>query len=148
MRVDEVAAPAVDESEPHGAMNGTAVPGHPQVLVGDGEPVDLVVAHAVVLRQNDVDGIVPPLELAAEAKDHFAEAAGLGDRGTLGGHHHDIHGATSLEGPRRARNAGASRCPVSTAPVPGPVRRHTWNVAIPMGTLHDPLLFPGNGTEF
>src|SRR5262249_36235169 len=96
-----------------------AVPGHPQIVVGDSEPIDLIVAHAVVLRQNDVDGIAAPLELTAEAKDHFAEAAGLGDRGTLGGHHHNIHGATSLLEDRVACETpvqAAVACPLLLSP--------------------------------
>lgn len=45
-------------------------------MVCDREQVDLVVAHTVVLRQNDVNSMPPQLQLAAEAEDHFPEAAG------------------------------------------------------------------------
>ena len=82
VRVDEVAPPTVDKPEPDGAVNEPAIPGHPQIMVCDSELVDLVVAHTAVLRQNDVNSMTPQLQLAAEAKDHFAEAAGHGYRST------------------------------------------------------------------
>ncbi len=42
--------------------------------------------------------MTPQLQLAAEAEDHFAEAAGHGYRGALGGHHYDKHYTTGVAG--------------------------------------------------
>jgi hypothetical protein len=57
VRVDEEATPAVNEAEPHRAVDESAVPGDPQVVVSHGERVDLVVAHAVVLGEDDVNRV-------------------------------------------------------------------------------------------
>ena len=92
VRVDEVAAPAVHEPEPHRGVHRPAVPGHPQIGVGDAQVEDLVVAQAVVLGQDDLDRMAAPFQLPAQPEHHLRQPAGLGDRGTFGGHHHHIHG--------------------------------------------------------
>ena len=91
MRVDEETTPAVHEAEPHRAVDEPAVPGHRQILVRDGEPPDVVVAHAVVFGKDDVDGVAAFFQLAAEAEDDVAEPACLRDRRALRSDKYDIH---------------------------------------------------------
>src|SRR5450631_2198495 len=89
--VDKETAPAVDVAEPDRAMHEPTVPRHPEILVGDREPKDLVVAHAVVLREDDLHPVAAQLELAAEAEDDLAQSARLRHRGALGRNHYNEH---------------------------------------------------------
>ena len=57
MRVDEEALATVHMAEIHSAMDMVIEPRHPQVLVGDVQSPDLIVAHAIVFRQDDLDRV-------------------------------------------------------------------------------------------
>src|SRR5918911_1614755 len=98
MRLDEVALASVHETEPHCAAYGTAVPGNPQVLIRHTHVMDLVVAHAAVLRKDDLDRVATDLQLPTESEDHLAEAPGLRHRRTFRGDHHRVHGYTHRSG--------------------------------------------------
>src|SRR6266849_3199888 len=65
VRFDEVALASMDEPEQDGAGNAPARPRHPQILEGLAQPPDVIVAHAVVFRHDDFDGIAANLQLAA-----------------------------------------------------------------------------------
>ena len=80
VRLNEEALAAMNETEIDAAMNGVVVPRHPHVLVGKLQIVNLVVTQAIVLGQNDLDRVASYLQLAAQAKNHIAQAAHFGDR--------------------------------------------------------------------
>ena len=120
VRVDEEALPAVHEPEPHRAVHGPAVPGHPQVLIGDREPEDLVVVHAVVFRQDDLDGVAAQLQLPAQPEDDLPQPARLRRRRTLRRNHHHEHGCLTVPLTCRAvRLAGQGRCLARAMHAPG-----------------------------
>ena len=54
MRLDEEALATVYKPEMHRAVDLAVGPRHPKVLVGDLQSPDLVVAHAIVFRQDDL----------------------------------------------------------------------------------------------
>ena len=91
VRLDEKTVPAVDVAGPDRAMNEPAVPRHRQVMVVNGQPVDLIVAHAVVLGEDDVHPVTAPLELAAEAEDDLAQSTRLRHRSALRRNHYNEH---------------------------------------------------------
>jgi hypothetical protein len=92
VRINEVALPPVDKAEEHGAMDRAAIPRHPQILIRDLQPVNLVVAQAIVFREDDLDGVAANFQLAGEAEDDVAQPADFGDRRALGCDLDDIHG--------------------------------------------------------
>jgi hypothetical protein len=89
--LDEEALTSFDEPKPHCAVDSAAIPRHPQVLVGDGKPVDPVVSQRVVLREHDLHGVPAKLELATEPEHDISEASCVRNGSTLAGHHHDKH---------------------------------------------------------
>ncbi len=91
VRLDEEALAAVHEPEPDSARDRPAIPRHPQVVIDDMQVPDLVVAHAVVLRQDDLDRVAADLQFAAQAEHHVRQTADLGHWRALGGDHDDIH---------------------------------------------------------
>ncbi|OQB89622.1 MAG: hypothetical protein BWX86_02415 [Verrucomicrobia bacterium ADurb.Bin122] len=107
VRLDEEALPSMHEAEVHGAMHGALVPRHPQILHRDLQTVDFLVAHAVVLREDDLDRITADLELATQAENHIAQPAYLGDRCAFWGNHYNVHrrglGGTGGVGMRQGR---------------------------------------------
>ncbi len=90
-RLDEVALAAMRKAEPDRARNRAAVPRYPQLVVDDVQVPDLVLAHAVVPGQDDLDGVATDLEFAAQAEYHVGQAADLGNWCALGCDHHDVH---------------------------------------------------------
>ena len=92
MRLEEEAPPAVHEPEPHRAVHEPVVPGHPQVGIGDREPEDLVITHAIVFRHDDLDRVAAQLQLPAQPEDHLSQPARLRHRRALGRNHHHEHG--------------------------------------------------------
>ena len=62
---------------------------------------DLVVPHAVILGQNDLDGVPAYLKLATKTENHISEAANLGDRRELRGNHDNEHEKPCLDVVRR-----------------------------------------------
>ena len=93
------------EAKINTAMHGAAKPRHPEILVGQRQPEDLVVAQAVVLRQENFDAVAADLQLAREAEDHVAQPADLRDRRAFRRDHRDIQRL-----PRRPRRRGRLRC--------------------------------------
>ena len=91
VRLDEEALAPLDEAEPDRTVNRSAVPGHPQVVVRRPKPVDVVVAHAVVPRQDDLHVVATQLELATQAEDHVRKPTSLRHQRTLRCNHHDEH---------------------------------------------------------
>jgi nucleotide-binding universal stress UspA family protein len=67
------------------------VKGNVEVAVGLLEPVDLVITHAVVFRQDDLDVVAAQFELVAEPEYHIAESAHFCYRGAFGRYHDDEH---------------------------------------------------------
>jgi len=91
MGLDEEAFAAVNEAEPHRAMNSAVVPGHPQIFHADLQSPDLVVAHAIVFRQDDVNLVAADFQLPAQAEDHIAQSANFRYGGAFGGNLYDVH---------------------------------------------------------
>jgi hypothetical protein len=85
--LNEEAFPSVDEAKINGTVNRSVAPGNPEVVVVDGEPPDTVVVHAVVLGQNDFDGVAANLKLTAQPRNNVAQAPHLDHRRTLGRYH-------------------------------------------------------------
>ena len=106
VRLDEEALAAVDPAEPHRAMNRAGEPRHPQIVVGDRQPVDPVIAQAVVLGQHDLDRVAPQLKLPAEPEHDITEPTGVRDRRALGSDHHDEHEPTTSADHARTGSAG------------------------------------------
>jgi hypothetical protein len=91
MRLDEETLAAVHEAEPDRAMDGAVVPRDPQVLHGDLQAPDVVVAHAVVLRQDDLDLIAADLQLPAQTEHHVRQPANFSHGCAFSSNLNDIH---------------------------------------------------------
>src|SRR5258708_25136627 len=91
MRLDKKTFAAMDEPEVNAAMHCAVIPRHPQILIGDLEAVNLIVPQAIVLRQNDFDGIATRLQLAAQTIHDISETADFGDRRALRRYHDYVH---------------------------------------------------------
>ncbi len=112
MRVDEKALSAMDKAEENGAVDPLVVERDMEIAVHLLEPVDLVVTHAVVFRQNDLHGVSSQLELMAQPVDDIAEAANLGSRGAFRCDHDDVHYQVLFMGPGNSDSCpGISRQP-------------------------------------
>src|SRR5436190_3602411 len=74
MRLDKEAFASVNEAEINAAMDGVIVPGNPKVLVSDLQVEDLIVPHAIVLGQDDLDRVAPDLQFPAQAEHDVAQA--------------------------------------------------------------------------
>ena len=91
MRVDEEALQPFHEPEVDIAVDPAIVVWHPKIAVHLMEPEDPVVAHAIVLWQDDLDMISPDRQLVGESLDHVAQTTHLGHRCTFRAGHHNIH---------------------------------------------------------
>ena len=100
LRVDEKTLAPVHEAEPDGRVDSAVVPGNPQVLIRLGQSPYLVVTHAVVLGQDDLDCIAAQFQLPAQSKNHIGKTAHFGHRRQFRRNHHDKHGGNE---PRRRR---------------------------------------------
>ena len=89
--VNEVALAPVDKAEEHGAMNRAAIPRHPQILIRDLQPVNLVVIQAIVFREDDLDGVAANFQFTGKTEDDIAQPAHFGDRCALGCDLDDVH---------------------------------------------------------
>src|ERR1043166_192217 len=54
MRFDKKTFAAVNKPEINAAMDGIVVPRHPKVIERDSQVIDMIVAQAIVLRQDDL----------------------------------------------------------------------------------------------
>jgi hypothetical protein len=104
MRFDKKAFSSVDETEKDRAMHPSLIKRDPQVVIGHFQPVDLIIPHAVVFRQNDLDIVSPDIEFVAETVNNICEAPHFGGRGTFRSDHDYVHmlplvGINGLIGP-------------------------------------------------
>src|SRR6266487_1183172 len=99
VRLDEETLAAVNEPEIHAAMNGVMIPRHPEVLEVRLQIENLIVAQAIVLRQDDLHGIAPDFQLAGQPEHHVAQAAHLGYGSALRRDLDDIHFPDFLSSP-------------------------------------------------
>src|SRR6266446_842620 len=83
MRFDEEAFTSVDEAEIGAAVDRVMVPRHPKILEREPQIVNLVVAQAIVLGEDDLDGMAPDFQLAAQAKNDIPQPADLRDGSAL-----------------------------------------------------------------
>lgn len=107
VRINEVALPAIHKTEEDRAMDRAAIPRHPQILIRDLQPENLVVAQAIVFREDDLDGVTANLEFATQAEDDVAQPADFGDRRAFGCDLDNVHGKFSFAA--RGRIAGESK---------------------------------------
>ena len=77
VRLNKVALTPMNEPKPDGAGNRTAVPRDPEFFPNFVKSPDLVVPHAVVFRQNDLNIIATNLEFAAEPEYDVGETSNL-----------------------------------------------------------------------
>jgi hypothetical protein len=63
----------------------------PEVMKCLLKPVNMVISHAVILGEYDLDGIPPDLKLTAESEDHISKTTNFGHRSTLCCNHDDKH---------------------------------------------------------
>src|SRR5262249_741882 len=91
MRLDEEAPDTVYDALPHGAVNGSPIPGDPQIVISLLQPVNLVVPHAVVLGQNRFDPMDAILQFSAEPVDHIPQPANLCGGGAFRTDLNDVH---------------------------------------------------------
>ena len=98
MRFDEEAFAAMNEAEINAAMNAVIVPGNPQIFERKPQIEDLVVAQAVVFRQDNLDVIPANFQFAAQPKHDVAQSAHFGNGSAFGSNHYDVHVSLSAAG--------------------------------------------------
>src|SRR6185436_6038447 len=84
MRFDKETLAPVNKAEINAAVDGLAIPGHPQVAKGETQVVNLVVAQAIVLGQDNLNGVSANLQLSGEAENDVRQPSHFGDGGALG----------------------------------------------------------------
>jgi hypothetical protein len=84
----------VDEPEIYGTMDMFTVERHPEFIERGLEPPDVVISHAVVLGQDDLDIVATYLKLPTQTKDHVRETAHLGHGSALRGHLNNVHSSS------------------------------------------------------
>ena len=80
VRLDEEALAAMDKSKINTAMDRMMIPRHPQILVREPQIVDLVVAQAIVFRENDIDGIAAHLQFPGQTEHDISQPTHFGHR--------------------------------------------------------------------
>jgi hypothetical protein len=80
MGVNKETSAAVDETEKHGAVDPPVIIGDPQIIKDLLKPVYMVVAHAVILREYDLNIIAPYFKLTAESEHNIGKTAYFGYR--------------------------------------------------------------------
>ncbi len=81
VRINEETLPAMNKAEPDAAGNRTAEPRNPELFPYFVKPPDFVIPHAVILGENDFDGIAADLQLAAETENDISQPSDLRDGG-------------------------------------------------------------------
>lgn len=89
VRIYEKTFPAMNEAEKNGAMHPPVVKRHPQVAIRFLEAVNLVVSHAVVFWEYDLDGVASDFEFVREPVYYIPEASDLCHRSALRGYEDD-----------------------------------------------------------
>src|SRR6266571_1183709 len=89
MRLDEKAFAPVHEAEPDRSGDAAVVPRNPQVFVGLGQPKNLVVTHAVILGQKDLQCVAAQFQRPAQSVHHVGQTAHFGYRRQFWRDHHD-----------------------------------------------------------
>jgi hypothetical protein len=89
--LDEKTFSPVDKPEEDRAVDRTAIEGYPEVVVHPGEAVDVVITHAIVFRQDDLNIIAPYFQFVRKPVYDIGEPSHLGDRRAFRRNHHDEH---------------------------------------------------------
>ena len=91
MGVDKETSAAVDKSEKHGAVDPAVIIGDPQIIKDLHQPVYMVIAHAVILREYDLNIITPDFKFTAESEYNIGKTAYFGYRCAFRCYHNDVH---------------------------------------------------------
>ena len=91
MRLNEKALAALDKAKPDRAVDSAVIPRHPQILHADLQAPNLVITHAVILGQDDMDFIATDFQFPAEAINHVRQPADFRHRGAFGSNLHNVH---------------------------------------------------------
>jgi hypothetical protein len=81
----------MDEAKIHITVNVLIEVGNPKITISPLQAPYMVIAHTIVLRQDDFDGIASQLQFVRQPLDHISQTTNFGDRCALRGHHNDIH---------------------------------------------------------
>jgi hypothetical protein len=98
MRVDEKTFQPFHEPEVNVAVNPLVVVWDPKIAEGFGEAPDAVVTHAIILGEDDFDGVTTNAKFTGEALDNITEAADFRRGSAFGCDHNDEHGVRRLHG--------------------------------------------------
>jgi hypothetical protein len=71
MGINKKAQPTVYPTAEDRTVNHTPIPGHPEIAIGLVQPPNVVVAHAVVLGQDDLNTIAAQFQLTTQAIDYI-----------------------------------------------------------------------------
>jgi hypothetical protein len=82
---------SVHETEKDRAVHTSLIKRDPEVVIDHLKSVYLVIPHAVVFRQDDLDIVSPYLEFVAQTVNNVCEAPYFGSRGALRRDHNNIH---------------------------------------------------------
>ena len=96
MRVDEETFQSFHEPEVNVAVNPLVMVWNPKIAEGFGEAPDPVVTHAIILGEDDFDGVTTNAKFTGEALDNITEAADFRRRSAFGCDHYDKHGAEEV----------------------------------------------------
>src|SRR5690349_815190 len=70
VRFDKETLEAIHPAEVNVAMDPVLIKGHPKIAVALGQTPNAVVAHAIVLGQDNLDGVAANLQFLGQAMDH------------------------------------------------------------------------------
>jgi hypothetical protein len=91
MGINEKTPAAVDKAEENRAVDHTAVIGNPEIIKYLLKRVYVVITHAVILGEYDLNVIPPYFEFTAESVYNIAEAAYFGHGRAFRRNHDNIH---------------------------------------------------------
>jgi hypothetical protein len=91
MGLDEEAFPSVDEPEEDRTVDPVIVKGNLEVVVHPSETVDMIVAHTVVFRKDDLYAVPPQLKFVAEPVNYVCKTTNFGSRRTFRRNTDDEH---------------------------------------------------------
>ena len=82
---------AVDKPEEDRAVDRVVIKGDPEVIVNLSKAVDVVITHAIVFRQDDLNIIAPYFQFMRKPVYDIGEPSHLGNRRAFRRNHHDEH---------------------------------------------------------
>src|SRR5208283_690853 len=91
MRLNKKTFSSMDKTEKNRAMHPVVIKRDPKVPIDHLQSVDMVIPHAVVFRQDDLDKVSPNFEFVAEPVNNVRESSHLCNRGTFRRDHYYIH---------------------------------------------------------